>query len=205
MEEEPAGERGWEEEGAEEEEEDCADGFELVGGSGRCYLTRTVFKTPQGELKFVRCLKVGDQILGAAGRRLEVAYAHIHPRQMCKLVTLRTAQAELTVTLDHRVVVPGGDGAERLAGELMVGDAVIVGARGQRLTRVMLYEEAAELVEVRFNPDDPVETRMASPHGIMTKGQRMPIAPLAFGRLGPHRWDEAPAPRPHRRARSAEP
>ena len=24
---------------------------------------------------------------------------------------------------------------------------------------VMLYEEAAELVEVRFNPDDPVETR----------------------------------------------
>ena len=23
----------------------------------------------------------------------------------------------------------------------------------------MLYEEAAELVEVRFNPDDPVETR----------------------------------------------
>ena len=52
-------------------------------------------------------------------------------------------------------------------------DFVWCGSREQRVVKVTQYEERAELVEVRFNPDEPIETHMISPHGILTKGEPM--------------------------------
>jgi len=178
-------------------------GFVLINAIGHCYVKRTVFETPEKEMKPAHLLKVGDQILGSVGQRLSVSYLRLHQKQSCRLVTMRTAQAELTVTFDHRIVVPNSDGTEKLARELAVGDTVLCGSRPQKLTKLIQYETKAELVEIRFSPDEPVETRMACRYGILTKGQRMPIVVRALGRLGPYKFEETETQEPNRRARSA--
>lgn len=83
---------------------------------------------------------------------------------------LRTAQAELTVTQDHRIVVPDAPEGTKMASELNVDDEVYCCDRVQKLTKVQRFERVAELVEFRFSPDDPVETRLLPHWGILTKG-----------------------------------
>merc|ERR1712166_1124662 len=76
--------------------------FEIISPTG-CFLKNTLLPTPLGGLKTVGELKVGDQVRGSDGRSIEVSYAKTHPRETRRLVTLGTAQGELTVTFDHRV------------------------------------------------------------------------------------------------------
>ena len=61
------------------------------------------------------------------------------------LQTLRTAQAEITVTSSHRVVVFENDlRSERRAGDLRDGDILLCGTRRQRLMRVIPLERNTE-------------------------------------------------------------
>ena len=120
---------------------------------------------------------MGDKIRSSSDKFLEVAFVQIHPRVVRTLVTLRTAQAELTVTSDHRIVVVGADDTckDACAGDLKVGNYVFCGTRQQRLTKVVHRESTTDLVEIRFNPDEPLEARAAPRWGILTKGEEMPL------------------------------
>merc|ERR1712073_14900 len=103
--------------------------------------------------KTIDSLEVGERVVGSNGRLLEVSRLQVHPMELRRLVTLCTAQSELTVTLDHRVAVPQSEGSERLARELCVGDNVLCGSQAAKLVKVVQYEERVELVEVDFNAD----------------------------------------------------
>jgi hypothetical protein len=162
--------------------------FEFVPQSGRCFLKNTVLLTPNGELKDVDRLSVGDRIRSVDGQDLDVAYARTHPIERRSLVTVRTKQTEITVTSDHRVITYSpqtGRRVEKFAQDLIVGDIVYCGSFQQRITKLVNHEERAALVEIRFNPDEAVETLMVASHGIHTKGAPMPGACRAMGALGP--------------------
>jgi len=156
-------------------------------------------------------------VLGSKGQHLEITYKKDHPKQLREFATLRTAAAELTVTVDHRIVVPSSAGGEKPAGRLDLGDVVICGSKPQRITKVMKFEQRAELVEFRFKPDESVATFMTNPCGILTKGGKehqdmffqcpksscYTTRPL--GPLGPYTVEAVMAKESHRRARSCEP
>lgn len=66
-----------------------------------------------------------------------------------ELVTLRTSQAEITLTPDHRVFVVERRGQrnaflDKPAGELRKGDIVQVGDRKQQLTNIIRVERDTE-------------------------------------------------------------
>ncbi|CAE8588808.1 unnamed protein product, partial [Polarella glacialis] len=194
----------------DDQSDGIADDFEVVGSSARCFLRRALLKTPDQGYTMVDKLRVGDRVLGSSGRHLEVAYAHLHPKAQQQLIALRTAQAELTITFDHRVVVPRSGTAEtigeKLAKDLVLGDVVLCGTRRQKLTKIQHYFDKRELVEIRFNPDEPVvETFMAPCHGILTKGEAMPVIEHAVGALGPFFIEGPRCSKQHARARSAGP
>jgi len=133
----------------------------------RCYLPATIFEVSAGNYKRADRLQYGDSVQSSAGKTLRVAFHEIHLRQQRKLVTLGTAQAELTVTHDHRIQGPGGITA---ASDLQVGDLVMCGDRSQSLAKVKPFNQVTEVVEIRFDPDDPVQTRLAPRWGIETLG-----------------------------------
>merc|ERR1712118_68463 len=89
----------------------------------RCYLPSTLFQVSHHEYKEACGLKVGDKVLSLSGCLLEVASAENIKRPNCKLVTIKTEQAELTVTASHRVIVPTHDNMydEKLAEQICVG------------------------------------------------------------------------------------
>jgi len=137
-----------------------------------CFLKqRTVFLSAAGEWKNVAALQVGDMIRGSADRAVEVMFKKEYPKRRCKLVTLRTSTAELTVTSDHRVAMQGGTRSEKFAGEVEPGDHVWCGSKPQRVDKVLKFMQRAELVELRFSPDEAVETFLMPHSGISTKGE----------------------------------
>eukprot|EP00930_Biecheleria_cincta_P035157 TRINITY_DN24206_c0_g2_i1.p1 TRINITY_DN24206_c0_g2~~TRINITY_DN24206_c0_g2_i1.p1 ORF type:complete len:613 (-),score=100.27 TRINITY_DN24206_c0_g2_i1:338-2176(-) len=176
-----------------------------------CYLAHTIIQTDGRMLISVIDLQIGDVVRSAAGTRLNVAWKSVHDRMLRPLVRLATAQSELTVTTDHRVLTTGTDGvySETEAGKLKVGDIVWCGQRQQALTKVSQYNSNVQVVEVRFQPDDPVETFMVPKWGILNLGAPCPYAQRGYGPLGPQYYsDESPgslSSSSSRRTRSAEP
>lgn len=176
------------------------DGWSIIGtfqDNPKCYLPRTLFQVAHSEYKEAQKLEVGDRIMSYTGAKIDVAYVGVHPRQKRDLVTLRTAQAEITVTHDHRVVVPTSQGMREVpAASLTVSDSVCVGGRVQNLTKVIRQpQQVTEIFELRFNPDEPVEARMLPSWGILTKGARahwnqQPFGPLGPNKVGPERRDK---------------
>jgi len=174
------------------------DGWEIVLQTSEslvpdCYTKDTLFQTSLDCYTTAAKLKEYDTVLGASGNRLTVVSKQVHERMKRKLVTLRTTQSELTVTADHRVVIRGVDGvlSENVAGNLKKGDLVLCGALEQKLTKVMSFVANVEVVELRFDPDDPVETFKAPRWGILTKGQRPGFRLSAFSTLGPFQIEAA--------------
>jgi len=145
--------------------------------SNRCFMRQTLFQVSNFAYKEAQALKVGDVVLGASGNPLLVSSHEIHKRQDCTLITLRTPQSEITVTDNHRIMVPTPNGLinEKEAGQLNPGDDVICGLRSQKLTKVRRFPTNVDLVEIRFMPDDPIETRVAPRWGILTKGAPFPL------------------------------
>lgn len=159
---------------------DDNDGWELVGylhESTRCYLPETLFRTPRGGVMTARQLREGDQVAGV-DRILEVVCKEVLQSRRRSLQTLRTAQAEITVTSSHRVVVFENDlRSERRAGDLRDGDILLCGTRRQRLMRVIPLERNTEVIELGFFPE-PVETFQAPHFGVATLGHSSPAKRL---------------------------
>jgi len=172
----------------------------------KCLLPNTLLPISHLEYVTARRVKLGDKIQSSSGNLLDVAFVQIHEHVAHTLVTLRTAQAELTVTSDHRIVVLGADDKckDVRAGDLKVGNYVFCGSRKQRLTKVVQHERTSDLVEIRFNPDEPVEARAAPRWGILAKGEEMPCTIQMLGPLGP--WQVVPynVNKTQKRAKSAE-
>lgn len=99
---------------------------------------------------------------------------------------LRTRAASLRATACHRIVVPDAVGApcaERRAEDLEKGDRVFVGDQVQDLVKTpSLYEMATAVVEVCFQPDEPVQTFL-SPRWCV----------LSFGNAGQDDLESIPA------------
>jgi len=185
--------------------------WELVGDftpEPRCYLRDTLFQTSHHDYRTAQALKVGDMVLSSSGKILEVVEKLMHERARTDLVTLRTAQAQLTTSHDHRIVVPSASGgmSEKAAAELKKGDQAIVGCGSQILTKVLKWPASVELIELRFNPDDPVEARLLPRWAIATKGSRAHCTMQAMGPFGPYHMTEISQPLQNRsRARSCSP
>lgn len=156
----------------------------------RCFMLRSLFQISGFEHKEAAGFKVGDQVLSPKGNILSVAFAKTHPRELRNLVLLRTAQAEITVTDDHRVVsfCPNGREGVVAAKDLRVGDLVRCGKHWVRLTVCRSFEQVVAVVEIRFDPDDPVETRELPSWSIWTKGAERHWA-LGWGSQGPTFFD----------------
>lgn len=170
------------------------DGWEIVGQIDtrpKCFLTSTIFQTSMDTYATAAKLKEYDTVLSASGKQLTVVSKEVHGKSRRKLVTIITAQSVLTVTADHRVVVQGGAGipTEKPAVDLRAGDYVYCGLRAQKVSRVVPFEKAVEVVEIGFDPDDPVETFNALRWGILSKGRRRAWVISHFGNLGPHSVD----------------
>lgn len=159
----------------------------VASQDNRCFMLKSLFQMASCyEHKEAAGLKVGDQVLSPTGNILLVAFVERHPRVRRRLVTLRTAQAEITVTDDHRVVIlcPNGSDGEAPAGALHKGDMVRCGKHLAPLTLVRPFEAAVEVVEIRFDPDDPVETRLLPSWSIWTKGAERHWT-MGWGSQGP--------------------
>lgn len=107
------------------------------------------------------------------GDPLQVRAVQVWPEAMCEVVTLRTREAELRVSACHRIAVPaagGGPPDERLAAELQIGQDVVCGSREHRLVHVSSHRMRTKLVDVQFDPDQPVESFNAPRWSIASRG-----------------------------------
>merc|ERR1711920_145053 len=75
------------------------------------------------------------------------------------------------ISANHRIETLSGP---RVAKELRLGDQVAVGKRIRALTRVRHYEEGAELFDIRFNPDGPIQAYVLPNYGIQVHGAAPP-------------------------------
>merc|ERR1712157_391139 len=94
-----------------------------------------------------------------------------------KLIELVTNHARMKVSANHRVVSASSDGEDetKLASTLRVGDSVRVGAKRQRLSKIIETEERCDLFQVSFDPDVPVETFVMPNYGMQTRGEPEPL------------------------------
>eukprot|EP00747_Dinoflagellata_sp_TGD_P078367 gnl/TRDRNA2_/TRDRNA2_160033_c0_seq2.p1 gnl/TRDRNA2_/TRDRNA2_160033_c0~~gnl/TRDRNA2_/TRDRNA2_160033_c0_seq2.p1 ORF type:complete len:298 (-),score=27.67 gnl/TRDRNA2_/TRDRNA2_160033_c0_seq2:599-1492(-) len=158
-------------------------GFGIACCSGQCYLSSTLFQTSCGDYKLAHRLKVGDRIRSSSGGEIEVEHIWVYQRQLAQVVDLKTSQAQLTLSVGHRMVVPELKSSnrvistgEKLSHLLSLGDEVVVGALAQKIVRPVKVEDRwCILVDVCFSPDHPVEAKMEPPHGIVTKGSESDI------------------------------
>mmetsp|Transcript_32841 Transcript_32841/g.76980 ORF Transcript_32841/g.76980 Transcript_32841/m.76980 type:complete len:409 (-) Transcript_32841:151-1377(-) len=137
-----------------------------------CYMPDTLFQTGVGRTAQAHVLQAGDAVMNTRGGFMHVAEKILHEPKMRDLVTLRTAQAELTVTDDHRIPVPLNEGRVgiRVARELDRGDRVYCGAREAELTNVLRHRRRTRVVELHFEPDEAAETWNAPRWGIRAMG-----------------------------------
>lgn len=157
----------------------CDGGWEIIGRvrsstENRCYLRNTLFKVGESEYREAHAIQVDDTVWSITQNPLQVSFKKIYPREECNLIMLQTSQAFLELTIDHRIIVPGTPDSTKCAGDLKAGQTVYCGNRPQKLTKVQPSTRPAELVELRFSPDDPVETRLLPQWGILTKGSELP-------------------------------
>eukprot|EP00930_Biecheleria_cincta_P048412 TRINITY_DN33728_c0_g1_i1.p1 TRINITY_DN33728_c0_g1~~TRINITY_DN33728_c0_g1_i1.p1 ORF type:complete len:421 (+),score=81.60 TRINITY_DN33728_c0_g1_i1:178-1440(+) len=150
----------------------------LKNTTGHCYLPQTMFWTSQTTAMAAEALKEGDLVFDINGGAVKVDYACMHQDSLRNIVNLKTRAASLSVTADHRIVVPGIDGrptAEKAAGELQCGDKVFCGKHAANLTKVGVHKMRTKVVELRFAPDSPVESFIAPKWSLLSKGDATDI------------------------------
>lgn len=138
----------------------------------RCFLAGALFKIPDNCYVPAARLQKDGFIYGASGELLQVVAVHVHPERNEELVELSTADAVLTVTATHRVVVERAHGKQTLqARSLRPGESVFCsGDRVAVLRQVRSFIASVEVVEATFNPDNPVEALNPPPGSIQSKG-----------------------------------
>jgi len=125
----------------------------------RCFTPSTIFKSAE-ESKFVRAdaLALGDMVMSREGLRVEVLWACPHPCQSEQLIKLSTANAQLTVTVSHRIAAPSTSGIEVvLAKNLQIGSWVMVGQHPQQIQSIKAYVDEIAVIELAFANDALVE------------------------------------------------
>eukprot|EP00929_Paragymnodinium_shiwhaense_P104414 TRINITY_DN68827_c0_g1_i1.p2 TRINITY_DN68827_c0_g1~~TRINITY_DN68827_c0_g1_i1.p2 ORF type:complete len:256 (+),score=35.64 TRINITY_DN68827_c0_g1_i1:844-1611(+) len=141
-----------------------------------CYLPGTAFKSPDGsQYLLVDKLAPGDRVKLADGGEAVVESVTLSPydkNAKYYVVALFTPQGKFVVSAKHLVNVNTRDALSgRPACCLFPGDEVMVGDRGQKLTKVEKFSQRTELFKVVFTPfDRPVETFMVPAHGLQTFG-----------------------------------
>lgn len=153
----------------------------------RCYMLETIFSRFVGSHRvFVdaQALVYGSIVIAADGKReLQVVSIKKHTAQ--EVMVLFINGFRLKVTPTHRVMVPAPRGVDsRLAGsaasiavaaaELKVGDCVLCSSgEAQLLTDIITLKEETEVLEIRFQPDDPVAVFSPPEEMILTKGEEL--------------------------------
>jgi len=144
-------------------------------GSVKCFRSSsTAFKSPSGHLLLAQELQPGSQVLSVHGQALTVTQATHHEREKHPVVELMTRQGIFKVSATQRIALPKEAGAPdevRRAGELRIGDKVVVGKKVRHLTNVTHAEERTELSSIFFDPDDAMEAFMIPSFGIQSRGE----------------------------------
>mmetsp|Transcript_129260 Transcript_129260/g.326280 ORF Transcript_129260/g.326280 Transcript_129260/m.326280 type:complete len:401 (+) Transcript_129260:31-1233(+) len=140
----------------------------------QCYVPMTMFWTSSSTTIEVTHLKPGDKVLDFQGQVLHVAGVQVHDEAQRNMVQLKTRTTSITVTGDHRVLIPGPDGsfAEKLAGDLKTGELVFCAEKPVPLEKVAAHWCSTKVVEVRFEPDHPVQAFIAPKWCLLTKGEQ---------------------------------
>jgi len=152
----------------------CVVSAPMVEGEHRCFLKGTLIKTPDGALIPVEQLREGSRVFFRAQSSLEVVGLTIHEPKQEDVVFVKTANAQLMVSAKHRMVISLEPRLRfELAEKLRKGDSIAISDRALRkLEDVQHATTEAEMVEVMFQPDEPVETFLPPTAGVLTLGQR---------------------------------
>jgi len=125
--------------------------MKAVYGEPNCFLTNTAFRTPDGSFRAVQNLGVGEEVCLTNGQTARITHATKLPQTIQDIVELVTNQGSLKVSANHRIVtIRGPRKAQR-------DDSVLVGDRMRALANVRSFQEGAELFDIRFHPDSPIE------------------------------------------------
>jgi len=137
-----------------------------------CYLPMTMFWTSTSSAVEVTSLKRGNKVLDFRGQSVEVGDLLVHDEARRLLVQLKTRATSIAVTADHRIVVPlDGSMAEKRAAELKKGDLVYCKDQPVPLEKVSSHWMTTRVVEVKLQPDSPVQTFMAPKWCMLTMGE----------------------------------
>jgi hypothetical protein len=138
----------------------------------RCFIKDTLLKTLNNQLVPAQQLQLYAQVCSSEGQALRVRGIEVHLPEEREIVELRAGEASLTVTGSHRVMVQhNGEVKTSFAEMLQEGDEVVCMGGAHRLDVVRKYTRCVEVVEIVFDPDDPVEAFLLPPTSILTKGQ----------------------------------
>ena len=155
--------------------------------SGCCFLPDTFFEVQRenGERILMRAgqLWAGTRVLAANGQWVEVRNPP-EQHEAAEVIELVAGNASLTVSPEHRIVIPGGQSVQ--AKELDVGRKVVLtGGIEATLTSFIRRREPTTVLKIAFTPDYPVCAFMEL-SGILSRGYRR--RPL---RRGQRRGSEA--------------
>eukprot|EP00933_Yihiella_yeosuensis_P038665 TRINITY_DN32602_c0_g1_i1.p1 TRINITY_DN32602_c0_g1~~TRINITY_DN32602_c0_g1_i1.p1 ORF type:complete len:281 (+),score=49.50 TRINITY_DN32602_c0_g1_i1:234-1076(+) len=143
------------------------------GTSPKCYLGSYAFRCANGHLLLAKDVKEGTRVKitnqQCAATVTFVEAFRCGENQWFDISVLSTAQGTFEVSPSHRVVT--NDGPKR-AGDLNVGDSVMVGTRAQRLSKVKTERKKTDLYAITFDPEDGiVEAIPVSKFGLQTLGE----------------------------------
>eukprot|EP00930_Biecheleria_cincta_P082715 TRINITY_DN72387_c0_g1_i1.p1 TRINITY_DN72387_c0_g1~~TRINITY_DN72387_c0_g1_i1.p1 ORF type:complete len:939 (-),score=157.98 TRINITY_DN72387_c0_g1_i1:341-2806(-) len=142
-----------------------------AGGGGKCFLSDALFRVPDGS--YVEACKLyKDSVVCGQTHLLEVRSIEIH-RGDVELMELQSDAGVLVVTASHRVMVQRKGGPQTVpAGKLKPGESVLTsGGQVEELLQARPFKTYAEIVEVTFNPDEPVGAFHPPMPAILSKGQ----------------------------------
>jgi len=144
----------------------------------KCFLPDTMMWTSATTTKKVDALVVGDYVVGFSDEMLEIVSKQVHAEEIREVVKLKTRRQTLSVTSDHRVPVSDTSSrpsVEKSAAELRVGDLVFCGQPPEPLVKVETPSlMRTVVVELRFRPDEPVESFIAPRWALATMGASEP-------------------------------
>jgi hypothetical protein len=111
-------------------------------------------------------------ICSSDGKALRVRGIQVHRAEEREIVELHAGEASLRITDSHRVMVQRNGQQETANAEvLQEGDEVLCLGGAHKLDVVRKYRRCIRVVEIIFDPDDPVEAFLLPPTTILTKGQ----------------------------------
>jgi len=168
--------------------------------SSRCFLHGTLLKTLTGTLIPVENVLENSCVLSSTGLTLKVRHAFIHDPAEVDLVLLMVLGGSLIVTSTHRVMTDGG---AREAHTLLQGDRVLCDDHDfKELLGVERSRSLAQVVDLHFQPDLPLEAFNPPPRTILTKGEAAtsppPTSPsriIRRGRMNRRNKSKAGVPR----------